>query len=155
MLMSMVLFPWQIYNTMYVECGIRHVLKLFDHIQKKIYHLLGKALTLISDFEVPIFLTQQEEITFKYVSGLARYNFSAVQYQIPDYEWTVMCAVRRIRCRVAQKSTGEVDSFAIYSKRKYDLDWMCENDAASDVASHIIKINLSRAYYYGQTPSGN
>lgn len=121
-------------------------------------HSLGPSFSLISGFDVPELASLPDKIKLSYVNTLSGFNFPVVQYYIPGNPWAVVCTVHRAPYPVPRgarnKSKGDIDSVAICTKRKYDPQWICENEVAKDVMSYIIKIKLGKVTYLGSTPRG-
>ncbi|TMW59710.1 hypothetical protein Poli38472_004779 [Pythium oligandrum] len=144
----------------YDTCGVRDW-ECADKVRpntEQVLHLLASTFNTIPQFETPELAKRSDELTVEYVNQLTGYNFPVVQYSLAGVEskstWAVVCSVRRTRYRVAQEEADEIDSVAICSKRRYDPDWICENEVEKDTTSYIVKIKHGQVKYLGQTPRG-
>ncbi|EQC28349.1 hypothetical protein SDRG_13896 [Saprolegnia diclina VS20] len=140
----------------YATCGKRNTTCAngFQSTSNQLWGHVAKALTLIPNFDDPVFQDPTLTVTIQHINNMSGWNKPMVQISIPGHAMAVTCMIKRATFyrSSAPPSTAEVDSIAFCSTRKYDPNWICENDAALDANTYAIRASQGKATYLGVAP---
>ncbi|ETW06967.1 hypothetical protein H310_03070 [Aphanomyces invadans] len=140
-------------NLLYKACGMNDqgCAATFLGDTNQVWMAVGKAFSLIPNFDQPLFQDPTKLVKFKHINNLSGWNKAVVQFYIDGHDMAITCMVRRTSFYLSQEaeSTATVDSLAYCSERKYDPKWMCENEVGLDVNTYAIQVNKGVATYIG------
>ncbi|KDO15740.1 hypothetical protein SPRG_18720, partial [Saprolegnia parasitica CBS 223.65] len=119
-----------------------------------LWSAVAKTFANISNFEQPRFQNSTPVITIQHINNLAGWNKPTVQFSIDGHDMAITCMVRRASFYLASStaSSAEIDSIAFCPQRKFDPNWICENQVATDAPSHAIQVSRGKASYLGVAP---
>ncbi|EQC41325.1 hypothetical protein SDRG_01299 [Saprolegnia diclina VS20] len=119
-----------------------------------LWSAVAKTFVNISNFEQPLFQDSAQTVTIQHINNLAAWNKPTAQISIVGHAMAITCMVRRARFYLASSSpsSAEIDSIAFCSPRKFDPNWICENQVATDAPSYAIQVSRGAATYLGVAP---
>ena len=140
----------------YKECALRDTAcaTAFAPRSNQIWRLVAKAFALIPNFDQPRFQDLNQTVVIQHINNLSGWNKATAQFSIPGYDTAITCMPRRASFHPASSpvSTAIVDTLAFCSQRKFDPNWICENDVVLDANTYAIQVSQGQATYIGVAP---
>ncbi|KDO32151.1 hypothetical protein SPRG_03368 [Saprolegnia parasitica CBS 223.65] len=140
----------------YAQCGKRNTTCAngFQSTSNQLWGHVAKALALVPRFDDPRFQDPTQTVTIQHINNMSGWNKPTAQISIAGHDMAITCMVKRATFYLASAppSTAEVDSIAFCSLRKYDSNWVCENDADLDANTYAIRASHGKATYLGVAP---
>ncbi|EQC41292.1 hypothetical protein SDRG_01267 [Saprolegnia diclina VS20] len=120
----------------------------------EIWRSVVKALALIPSFDQPLFQDPTQTVVISHINNLSGWNKPMAQMYISGHDMAITCMVRRASFYVATSSpsTAVIDSVVFCSQRKFDPNWVCENDVSEDANTYALRIGKGEARYLGVAP---
>ncbi|OQR97121.1 hypothetical protein ACHHYP_12652 [Achlya hypogyna] len=146
-------------DLLYKKCGVNDqgCAAAFLGNSNQIWSAVGKAFSLIPNFDQPLFQDPKQTIKFKHINNLSGWNKAVVQFYIDGHDMAITCMIRRTNFYLTQaaSTSAVVDSLAYCSQRTFDPKWMCENEVDVSVNTYAIQVNKGVATYIGVCKRGD
>ncbi|KDO34929.1 hypothetical protein SPRG_00991 [Saprolegnia parasitica CBS 223.65] len=137
----------------YKECAMQDkaCARAFLPRSNDIWRLVARSFALIPNFDQPRFQNATQTIKIQHINNLSGWNKATAQFSLAEHDVAITCMPRRASFYPAASpaSSATVDTLAFCSQRKFDPDWICENDVPLDANTYAIQVSHGQATYIG------